>query len=155
MEKLILIFLALLLDICSVPIKKMSLIWLNNGGGILSSSSDWITVVISTPNLPKSIVCKEREGYVYYPGTARRFSGLWFPVSTHLSITLIQHNVFRKDESAIIAASINSTDVGYYGARIDLTQFRYGMDISLNYMGIGLTLDLDNYVQIADYYLLL
>lgn len=116
---------------------------------------DWITVKISTPNLNKPIVCADGRGITYRPGTTKRFTGLWFPVSTQLTITLVQYNLFSKDDVASISNPMNSNSVGYYETNISLSQFRAGATIGLRYMGIGITIAINNYVQVADYYLLL
>lgn len=36
-------------------IKKMRVIWLNNGGDIMGKYEDWITLKISTPNVEGTI----------------------------------------------------------------------------------------------------
>lgn len=102
MKLLTLLTILLFITCTNNTVKKMRLIWLNNGGSILSFSEDWIKLKILTTELNDTIVCTDGKGYTYEAGTSKKFHRTWFPVKDNLYITLINYNFFQKDDALYI-----------------------------------------------------
>ena len=129
-------------------------VWLlNNGGQILSTFTDYITLEISTHSMSKIVVCGE---YHYQPGDQIKFTNFYVPIEDgqYLTITLKQRNFFTADDAISLMTYINRNNLGYYLGQLTLDQFKAGVTLGFNYEGLFAQINPYQYTVQADYYIL-
>ena len=103
------------LTLCQSKARKIEVMYLMNGGGILSTFEDWITLKLTSTGLNNTINCAEGRGYTYKPGTVRRFNSLWLPEGDIVGITLVQYNIWSKDDAITVSdTKFKMKKVGFY-----------------------------------------
>ena len=132
--------------------RKVEILYVMNGGHIMSTWEDWITLKITSTNLNDTINCADGRGYTFKPGTILRFSNLWFPEGDIIGITLVQYNFFSKDDAiTLVDDGFLKKRSGYYHQYVTLSQFRRGGSITFGFQWIDITFAFDSYNQTADY----